>query len=46
MIANLGWKEAVAREPALYKGVNLAHGKLTYKAVAEDLGLPYEALKI
>lgn len=46
MIANLGWKEAVGRDPALFKGVNLANGKLTYKAVAEDLGLPYEPLKL
>lgn len=46
MLANLGWKEAVAKDPALFKGVNIAHGKLTYRAVAEDLGLPYEALKI
>lgn len=46
MLANLGWKEAVARDPALFKGVNLAHGKLTYKAVADDLGLPFDALKI
>jgi alanine dehydrogenase len=46
MLANLGWKDAVARDPALLKGVNLNAGKLTYKAVADDLGLPYEALKL
>jgi alanine dehydrogenase len=46
MIANLGWKDAVARDPALFKGVNLVNGKLTYKAVAEDLGIAYEPLKI
>lgn len=46
MLANLGWKEAISKDPALFKGVNLAHGKLTYRAVAEDLGLPFEALKI
>ncbi len=46
MLANLGWKDAVARDQALFKGVNLAHGKLTYRAVADDLGLPFEALKI
>ncbi len=46
MIANMGWKEAVTRDAALYKGVNIAHGKLTYKAVADDLGIAYEALKI
>jgi alanine dehydrogenase len=46
LLANLGWKESVSRDPALAKGVNIAHGKLTYKAVADDLGLPYEPLKI
>ena len=46
MIANLGWKEAVMKDPALYKGVNIAHGKCTYKQVAEDLGLPYEPVKL
>jgi alanine dehydrogenase len=46
MIANLGWKEAVTRDAALYKGVNLVNGKLTYKAVADDLGIAYEPLKL
>jgi alanine dehydrogenase len=46
MIANLGWKEAVAKDEALRKGVNICNGKVTYKQVAVDLGLPYEPLKI
>jgi alanine dehydrogenase len=46
MLANMGWKDAIAKDPALYKGVNIANGKLTYKAVAEDLGLPFEPVKI
>ncbi len=46
MIANLGWKEAVAREEALRKGVNILNGKVAYKQVADDLGLPYEAVRI
>jgi alanine dehydrogenase len=46
MLANMGWKDAVAKDAALYKGVNIALGKLTYKAVADDLGLPFEALKL
>lgn len=45
-IANLGWKEAVRRDEALRKGVNLYNGKVTYKQVADDLGLPYEALSV
>lgn len=46
MLANMGWKAAIAKDAALFKGVNLANGKLTYKAVADDLGLPFEALKL
>ena len=46
MIANMGWKDAVTRDAALFKGVNIAHGKLTYKAVADDLGIAYEPLKL
>lgn len=46
MLANLGWKEAVARDAALLKGVNILNGKVAYKQVADDLGLPYEAVKL
>ena len=46
MIANLGWKEAVRRDEALRKGVNICLGKLVYKQVAVDLGLPYEPLSV
>ena len=45
-LANLGWKQAVAKDPALLKGVNILNGKVAYKQVAEDLGLAYEAVKI
>lgn len=46
MLANLGWKEAVARDEALRKGVNILGGKVAYKQVADDLGLPYEPVRI
>jgi alanine dehydrogenase len=46
MLANLGWKEAVARDEALLKGVNILNGKVSYKQVAVDLGLPYEPVKL
>jgi alanine dehydrogenase len=46
MLANLGWKEAVTKDEALRKGVNICMGKVTYKTVADDLGLPYEALRV
>ena len=45
-IANLGWKEAVTKDPALLKGVNILNGKVAYKQVADDLGLPYEAVRL
>jgi alanine dehydrogenase len=45
-IANLGWKDAVARDEALLKGVNILNGKIAYKQVADDLGLPYEPVRI
>jgi len=45
LIANLGWRDAVAKDPALFKGVNLSHGKCVYKTVADDLGLSYEPLR-
>jgi alanine dehydrogenase len=46
MLANLGWKDAVAKDQALLKGVNILNGKVAYKQVADDLGLPYEAVRL
>src|SRR6185295_1441456 len=46
MLANLGWKEAVSRDEALLKGVNILNGKVAYKQVADDLGLPYEGVRV
>ena len=40
-IADLGWQEAMRRDPHLLAGLNVWDGKVTYQAVAEDLGLPY-----
>ncbi len=34
----------MAKDPALFKGVNICLGKCVYKTVADDLGLNYEAL--
>jgi alanine dehydrogenase len=42
-IANKGWKKALADDPHLRNGLNVAFGKVTYKAVAEDLGYDYVA---
>jgi alanine dehydrogenase len=43
-IADLGVREAVARNRALGRGVNVFEGKLTYEAVAEAHGLDYSPL--
>jgi len=40
-IANLGWKAALARNVHLANGLNVAFGKVTYEAVAKDLGYAY-----
>lgn len=41
-LADKGWKKACKDEPALYKGLNVVEGKVTYKAVADVFDLPYE----
>jgi alanine dehydrogenase len=46
MLANMGWREAIAKDEALLKGVNILNGKVAYKQVAVDLGLPFEPVKI
>jgi alanine dehydrogenase len=44
-IADLGVREAVARDRALARGVNVVAGKLTYQAVADAHGLEYAPLE-
>jgi len=43
-IADHGLREAVARDRALARGVNVLEGKVTYEAVAEAHGLDYSPL--
>ncbi len=40
-IADKGWKAALRENPHLANGLNVAEGKVTYKAVADDLGYDY-----
>ncbi len=40
-IANKGVHKAIAENPALKLGVNVANGEITYEAVARDLGYKY-----
>ena len=44
-IADHGLAEAVARDPALARGVNVLDGRITYEAVADAHGLEYAPLE-
>lgn len=41
MLADLGWRGACLRDPALALGVNIVDGHVTYPGVAEAFGLEY-----
>ncbi len=43
-LADMGWRDAVASDPALKLGLNVSEGKVTYEAVATAHGLPYSPL--
>jgi alanine dehydrogenase len=45
-IADKGWKQALKDDKHLANGLNVAHGKVTYKAVADDLGYAYTATEM
>jgi len=40
-LANLGWKEALTRDPHLANGLNVHSGHVNHEAVARDLGYEY-----
>ena len=40
-IAELGWQEAMRRDPHLAEGLNVHDGKVTYRAIADELGYDY-----
>ncbi len=44
-IANKGLRRAVEENPGLGKGVNVIDGKVTYRAVAQALNLPFTPLE-
>jgi alanine dehydrogenase len=43
-LANKGWEQACREDVALAKGLNMANGKVTYKAVADLYGYPYDPI--
>jgi alanine dehydrogenase len=40
-LADKGWRHALADDAHLRDGLNVHDGRITYRAVAEALGLPY-----
>jgi alanine dehydrogenase len=45
-IASLGWKEALRSDPHLRAGLNVHDGKITHRAVADELELDYAAAEL
>ncbi len=45
-LADKGWKQACKDDPALFKGLNVVDGKVTFKAVADVWGLKYEPIEL
>lgn len=46
VLAAVGVEEAIAKDPALFKGLNVYGGYVTYEPVAKDLGLEYKPYKL
>ena len=46
MLAAMGVEDAVAKDKALMKGLNVYGGSVCYEPVARDLGMPYKPYKI
>ncbi|MDX2170763.1 MAG: alanine dehydrogenase [Deltaproteobacteria bacterium] len=45
-LANRGLRRAVHDDPALARGVNVMHGKITHEAVADAFRLPHAPLRV
>lgn len=41
-VADLGWRDAIERDPGFAKGLNVMGGRITHPAVAETFNLPFE----
>ena len=41
-LADKGWQQACSEDPALYRGLNIVEGKVTFKAVADAFGLLFD----
>lgn len=45
-LADKGWQKACKEDPSLFRGLNMVNGKVTFKAVADVWGLPYEPIEL
>lgn len=45
-LADKGWRKACKEDAALFKGLNIVEGKITFKAVADVWGLKYEPITL
>ena len=45
-LADKGWRQACKDNHALYMGLNVVEGKVTFKAVADVFGLPYDPVRL
>lgn len=45
-LADKGWRRACREDTALREGLNIVEGKVTYKAIADVFGLPYEPVEL
>lgn len=45
MLAQMGVEDAIAKDPVLYKGLNVYGGYVTYEPVARDLDMEYRPYK-
>jgi alanine dehydrogenase len=44
-IADKGWKQAMQENPEIKSGANIVNGKITYKGVADAVGLEYTPIE-
>lgn len=45
-LADKGWRKACKEDEALYKGLNVVEGKVTFKGVADAWNLPFEPVEL
>jgi len=46
MLAQVGVEDAIAKDPALFKGLNVYGGHVTYEPVARSLNMDYRPYRM